>query len=121
VPLTVLQAFSGGDFNPPDMLLLAPGMLERGDGLLAFSPGAAIYENLRDAGEGYASAVALGGYGWALNRAHLSEAPLDWSALGDGPKEKKESRAFAGWTRRRTNPLFLFLCVSFADGGAGDF
>ncbi len=112
VPLTVLQAFSGGDFNPPDMLLLAPGMLERGDGLLAFSPGAAIYENLRDAGEGYASAVALGGYGWALNRAHLSEAPLNWSALGDGPKEKKESRAFA-WMDAPADKPFVSYSYAF--------
>ncbi len=112
VPLAVLRAFDGGDFNPPDMLLLAPGMLSGGNSLLAFSPDAAIPENLRYAGEGYAAAVALGGYGWALNRSYLSEVPVDWTALGEGPKSKKGQRAFA-WVDAPADRPFVSYTYAF--------
>jgi hypothetical protein len=95
VPLASIQSFASGETNPPDMMLLAPGMLESPDHLLALLPEAALPANLIDAGQGYAAAVALGGYGWALNENLLKEAPVDWASLSDGPKPKKSQRAFS--------------------------
>ena len=96
VPLTVIRGFASGDINPPDMLLLAPGMLEDPAHLMALTPSPLTGESLAEAGQGRATAVALGGYGWALNRAYLQQAPVDWSALGDAPKPtKKNQRAFS--------------------------
>ena len=97
VPLSVLQGFATGGVNPPDMLLLAPGMLTSDENLLSLSPSAALPAFLQDAGQGRAAAVALGGYGWALNKAYLSEAPADWAALGAGPKAKKKNQRAFSW------------------------
>ena len=94
VPLPVFQHFADGEVNPPDMMLLAPGMLSGGDGLLPLAPDARLPAFLQDAGQGQATAVALGGYGWALNKTYLTEAPADWAALGEGPKARKNQRAF---------------------------
>lgn len=96
VQLSVIRNFARGSVNPPDMMLLAPGMLDSANNLLTLSPDAALPAFLQDAGEGSAVAVALGGYGWALNEAYLTEAPVDWAALGDAPKSsKKKQRAFS--------------------------
>jgi ABC-type Fe3+ transport system substrate-binding protein len=99
VPLSVIQGFADGDINPPDMLLFAPGMLGSDENLMPLPPNAELPAFLTDAGEGYAAAVALGGYGWALNKAYLTEAPVDWAALGGASKfaktTKKNQRAFS--------------------------
>ncbi len=97
VSLNVIRDFAGGAVNPPDMLLLAPGMLGGGDALLSISPKSELPASLAEAGEGRAAAVALGGYGWVLNQAFFSEAPTDWAALGDPAKivkTRKNQRAF---------------------------
>jgi len=108
VPLTVLQNFAAGDVNPPDMMLLAPGMLESGDHLLPLSPAAELPALLTEAGQGRAAAVALGGYAWALNEGLLAEAPVDWAALGDGPKPKKNQRAFSWMDAPADGPFQSF-------------
>lgn len=92
VPLSVLREFAQSPVNPPDMLLLAPGMLGAAEGLLPLAPNAALREPLQGAGQGYATAVALGGYGWALNAARLVEAPTDWAALGEVEKPRTAKR-----------------------------
>jgi len=96
VPLSVIRDFATGDINPPDMMLIAPGMLEDPAHLMALSSSPLVSESLAKAGQGHAVAVAQGGYGWALNRAYLDKAPVDWSALGDAPTPaKKNQRAFS--------------------------
>jgi hypothetical protein len=98
VTLQVIRGFASGEINPPDILLLAPGMLPDSESLLPLSLNAELPEYLSDAGEGHAAAVALGGYGWALNTSFLPEAPTDWAALGDPAKvvkTRKNQRAFS--------------------------
>ena len=95
VPLSILEGFASGAANPPDMLLLAPGMLPSSEHLLSVSPGPALPAFLREAGQNHAAAVAMGAYGWALNTKYLADAPVDWAALDEGPKTaKKDPRAF---------------------------
>ena len=108
VPLSVLRNFAGGDVNPPDMLLLAPGMLEGSEHLMPLPADAALPAFLQEAGQGHAAAVALGGYGWALNENHLKEAPVDWASLGDGPKPKKNQRAFSWMDAPADGPFQSF-------------
>gem|GEM_PF-2439721 len=118
MPLPAMQDFAADDVNPPDMMLLAPGMLGKTDHLLALAPGEALPPSLADAGQGYAVAVALGGYGWALNEGLLKEAPVDWAALGDGPKAKKGQRAFA-WMDAPADGAFQCFSGAFRSLMAG--
>jgi len=115
VPLSVLKDFAGGAVNPPDLLLLAPGMLESPDHLLPLAPDARQSETLQTAGQGRAAVVALGGYGWALNAAHLTEAPTDWAALGEavkGKTVKKGQRAFS-WMDAPADAPFSSYSAAF--------
>jgi hypothetical protein len=115
VPLSVLRRFADGEVNPPDMMLLAPGMLPGADNLLPLSPDGRLPAFLRDAGQGHAAAVALGGYGWALNKTYLTEAPADWAALGEGVNAKakrKNQRAFY-WMDAQADGAFVSFSKAF--------
>lgn len=113
VPPAVFRGFASGDINPPDMLLLAPGMLEDPAHLMALTPSPLVAKSLSEAGQGYAAALAQGGYGWALNRAYLQQAPVDWSMLGDPPKPaKKNQRAFS-WMDVPADELFSSYSNAF--------
>ena len=82
---------------PPDGLLFPPGMLSGGQNLCPLEEPDALRPELRGAGRWeentVAVAVAMGGYAWALNRALVSQVPLDWAQLETpqpaGPKESR--------------------------------
>ena len=115
VPLSVLQRFADGEANPPDMMLLAPGMLPDAANLMALPEDERLPAFLRQAGQGHAAALALGGYGWVLNKTQLSEAPADWAALGDGPKataRRKNQRAFS-WMDAQADGAFQSFSKAF--------
>lgn len=113
VPLTVIRGFAAGDINPPDMLLLAPGMLEDSANLMALTPSPLVSESLAEVGQGYAVALAQGGYGWALNRAYLQQAPVDWSALGDVPKPTKKNQRPFSWMDAPADEAFSSYSSAF--------
>ena len=116
VTLPVIRGFASGEINPPDMLLFAPGMLQSGEALLPLSLNAELPLFLSEAGGDRAAAVALGGYGWALNKAFLLETPTDWAALGDPAKAvkttRKNQRAFS-WMDAPTDLPFASYSKAF--------
>lgn len=113
VSLSVLSDFASGSINPPDLLLIAPGMLAGTEGLLAIEPSGALPEHLKQAGQGCATAVALGGYGWALNAAHLTEAPVDWAALGEAPAATKKNQRPFSWMDAPVDSAFSSYSNAF--------
>lgn len=113
VPLSVLQRFAGGEVNPPDMMLLAPGMLPGADNLLTLPPDGRLPASLQDAGQGHATVVALGGYGWALNKTYLTEAPVDWAALGEGAKAKRKNQRAFFWMDAQADGVFVSFSKAF--------
>ena len=78
VDAAALAALETSGVRPPDMILFPPGVLKDADGLAPIDD-SAVRPALRGLGGGYAIPVALGGYGWALNRARLDGLPADWS------------------------------------------
>ena len=78
VDAAALAALETSGVRPPDMILFPPGVLKDADGLAPIDD-SAVRPALRGLGGGYAVPVALGGYGWALNRARLDGLPADWS------------------------------------------
>ena len=78
VDAAVLTSLNESGIRPPDMILFPPGVLGSAEGL-APADDSAVRPALRGLVGGYAVPVALGGYGWALNRARLDGLPADWS------------------------------------------
>lgn len=83
VDAATMTALNESGMRPPDMLLFPPGMMARTDGLAALSDDEVMYA-LRGRGGGYAVPVAMGGYGWAVNRERMDALPADWSARSVG-------------------------------------
>lgn len=84
--------------NPPDALLIAPGVLHSTSGLLVLPETDALWPGLRESGlQGeafYARPVAMGGYAWALNTAYISEVPLDWRQLAEQPSLRERTEGY---------------------------
>ena len=80
-----MARYTSAQVIPPDALIFAPGMLEGTKGLARLKTDAALRDSIVRMGrteEGlYALPVALGGYGFAVNRSLLGSLPNDWSAV----------------------------------------
>lgn len=85
VSAEVLRNFCADEFNPPDAILFAPGLLETPDYLLPISEPACLKPALRspdaESDARYAVPVAMGGYALAMNNRLLVDTPQDWSDL----------------------------------------
>lgn len=77
--------------NPPDMILVSPGILSSAENLLPLSSFAEVESALSTLRRGllqsgtlaatpYLAPIAMGAYAWAYNRTIISEPPADWSA-----------------------------------------
>ena len=80
-----LPQFASAQVIPPDALIFSPGMLDGAQGLARLKTDAALRDSLSRMGRTedglYALPVALGGYGFAVNRSLLGSLPNDWSAV----------------------------------------
>ena len=80
-----MARFDASQVIPPDALIFSPGVLDDAQSLTRLKTDAALRDRLANMGrtpEGlYALPVALGGYGFAVNRSLLGSLPNDWSAV----------------------------------------
>lgn len=111
-PMTQAMAasFASGS-NPPDAMLIAPGLLTSPAGLLSLPESEGVRADLQGVGlcEGvrYAQIVAMGGYAWALNAAYLGEAPLNWGELAERPEAPARSKLYPFWMQSPRDAPFL--------------
>lgn len=80
-----MARYASAQVIPPDALIFSPGMLDGAQGLARLKTDAALRDSLSRMGRTedglYALPVALGGYGFAVNRSLLGSLPNDWSAV----------------------------------------
>lgn len=85
VSRTAMTQFAAAQTALPDALIFSPGLLHSAQGLAPLEEQYGLRESLTAMGETpeglFALPVALGGYGFAYNRALLGAVPNDWSAL----------------------------------------
>lgn len=85
VSRTAMAQFTAAQTALPDALIFSPGLLNSAQGLAPLEAPCGLREGLAAMGETpeglFALPVALGGYGFAYNRALLGAIPNDWSAL----------------------------------------
>ena len=80
-----MARYASAQVIPPDALIFSPGMLDGAQGLARLKTDAALRDSLSRMGRTedglYALPIALGGYGFAVNRSLLGSLPNDWSAV----------------------------------------
>ncbi|OPZ68563.1 MAG: hypothetical protein BWY81_00797 [Firmicutes bacterium ADurb.Bin467] len=80
VDAEAIRAFAESGINPPDMVIVPPGLLAGADNLLELDGLPKLKDGLAECGDGALAPVMMGAYGWAYNRRMLDGLPASWEA-----------------------------------------
>ncbi|NLF28579.1 MAG: hypothetical protein GX592_11840 [Clostridiales bacterium] len=80
VDAEAIRAFAESGINPPDMVIVPPGLLSSADSLLELGGLPKLKGGLAECAGGALAPVMMGAYGWAYNRRMLDGLPSSWEA-----------------------------------------